>query len=244
MKLDVVLLPVLLTPEHLKDKTVVVFDVLRATTSMTAALGVGVREIRVFGDLDSVRAAAKTCTAPHLMCGEVRAVKPEGFDLGNSPGAFKTELHKGRTLLMSTTNGTRAILAAKGAGRIFVAALVNARAAAEAVIAAGLDATLLCSGTEGRVSLEDVLGAGAVMDAVRGRGVEVELVSDSAQLANFVFLSRRGELEATLAGSRGGHNIQRAGLTADIAFCAKVDSLGVVGEVKGEPPVVSSWVRS
>jgi 2-phosphosulfolactate phosphatase len=244
MKLDVVLLPALLGPGHIHGRAVVVFDVLRATTSMSAALDAGVREIRVFGDLDAVRGAAKSCTAPHLMCGEVRAVKPEGFDLGNSPEGFSGERVRGKTLLMSTTNGTRAILAAKGAARIFVAALVNARAAAEAVVETGLDVTLLCSGTEGQVSLEDVLGAGAVIDAVRDRGVEVELVSDSAQLANFVFMSRGAELEVTLAGSRGGHNIQRAGLTPDIAFCSRLDALSVVGEVKGEPPVVTRWVRS
>src|ERR1700722_18389779 len=111
MKLCDVLLPVMQKAEHLQERTVVVFDVLRATTSMTAALAAGVKEIRCFGDLESAVSAAKASEDKPLLCGERHAVKPPGFDLGNSPGAFQPDLHRGRTIFMSTTNGTRAILA-------------------------------------------------------------------------------------------------------------------------------------
>ena len=122
MTIDVVLLPRELRPEHLAGRTVVVFDVLRATTTMTAALAVGVKEIRIFGDLDAALEAGRAFEGPHLICGERNAVKPPGFDLGNSPGVFEPEIHRNITLFMTTTNGTVAILAAKEAAVIFVGA--------------------------------------------------------------------------------------------------------------------------
>src|SRR6185437_15784570 len=105
------------------------------------------------------------------ICGERQAVKPPGFDLGNSPGAFVAERVAGKILMMSTTNGTRAIIAARGASAVLIGALVNARAVTGALISTGLDVTLLCSGTEGEISLEYILGAGAVIQALRGAGI-------------------------------------------------------------------------
>src|SRR5687767_7770978 len=125
MRADVVLLPSYLNPNQLQSRVVVVFDVLRATTTMTAALAAGVREIRIFPDTQSVRAAKSGSDV--LRCGEENCLKPAGFDLGNSPGSMNRGL-EGKSLFMSTTNGTRAILAAKGAKRILVGALVNVSA--------------------------------------------------------------------------------------------------------------------
>jgi 2-phosphosulfolactate phosphatase len=241
MKIDVVLLPRDLKPEHLSGKAVVVFDVLRATTSMAAALAAGVREIRIFGDLDSALAAGRAHVGPHLTCGERHAVKPPGFDLGNSPGAFQRDIQSDTTLFMTTTNGTVAILAATGAQLIFTGALVNAERAAQALINADLDVTLLCSGTEGYVCTEDTLGAGAVIAALES-GTSVELVSDIAWMARSLFRAEKNALYDALFESRGGHNIRRAGLEPDITFCAGLDSVGAVGVVRpGAPPAVTLW---
>ena len=237
MTIDVVLLPRELRPEHLAQKTVVVFDVLRATKTMTAALAAGVKEIRIFGSLDTALAAGRSFQGPHLLCGERNAVKPPGFDLGNSPDVFNRELHRNTTLLMTTTNGTVAILASKGAEAIFVGALVNAHAVAEVLGKGGRDLTLLCAGTEGYVSSEDVLGAGAVIDGLESR-IPIQLKSDTAWMARSLFRAERMRLKDALSESRGGHNIRRAGLTPDIAFCANLNSIDVVGVVQGEPPVV------
>jgi 2-phosphosulfolactate phosphatase len=240
MNIDVVFLPQDLHADQLKGKSVVVFDVLRATTTMAAALSSGVREIRVFGELDAAMAAARSSNVPHLLCGERHAVKPPGFDLGNSPGVFDPSIHRGLTLFMSTTNGTRAIVAAAGAHTLFVAALVNAAAAADALAQTGHDVTLLCAGTEGEASLEDVLGAGAMTEALGARS-QINLQSDRARIARLLFHGQRHALLSALTSSRGGQNIIRANLTPDIAFCAKLDSLSVVGQVNGSPPIVTRW---
>lgn len=240
MTVDVVLLPGDLRPEHRRDRTIPVFDVLRATTSMAAALAAGVKEIRVFADLDSSVAAAHASTFPHLLVGERHAVKPPGFDLGNSPGAFRQDLHEGVTLFMSTTNGTRAIVSAAGARTILIGALVNASAVASAIVNLGADVTLLCSGTEGEISLEDLLGAGAVIGALQAHG-PVDLASDLGSIALRLFDGARGNLIDALRSTRGGRNVIRAGLDPDIRFAAELDSLAVVGVVSGDPPRVTRW---
>ena len=238
MRIEVVLLPRELKPQDLPEKAVVVFDVLRATTSMTAALAAGVKEIRCFGSVDAAVAAARSSPESPLLAGEVDALKPSGFDLGNSPGAYRQEEHAGRTVFMSTTNGTRAILAARGAHTIFTAALVNAGAVAEALRRNGRDVTLLCAGTQGFVSGEDVLGAGAVIEHLCGSDSTPDLASDVAWMARQLFRSQRNDLIGALSATRGGHNVVRAGLGPDIAFAARLNAIPVVGIASGDPPVV------
>ena len=193
MIVDVALTPADLLPDQLTDRAVVVFDTLRATTTMTAALDVGVAEIRVFGSLDEVRAAAAAMHPRPLLCGERGCLPPPGFDLGNSPGAFDRHQHAGRTLFMSTTNGTKAIVAARGAKLLLVGAVINASAVARDLATAGLDVLLLCAGTDGAPAMEDLIGAGAVIHALR-RDTTVELDSDLARIAARLFLAARQDL--------------------------------------------------
>jgi 2-phosphosulfolactate phosphatase len=237
MNVDVALLPAALPKLTQTNATVVVFDVLRATTTMAAALAAGVGEIRVYPSTEAAREAG--LRAPDLLlCGEEQCLPPQGFHLGNSPGAFDAERHRGRTVCMSTTNGTRAILAARGAGRIFTGALVNASAVARAAQGAGADVILLCAGTNGAVAAEDVIGAGAVLHALRPFG-GIRPASDAAWMAEELFVAHRSNLIDALRTSRGGQNVIAAGLEADIEFAAHLDAIDTVGEVHaGETPVV------
>jgi 2-phosphosulfolactate phosphatase len=237
MRADVVLLPKDLQPHHLIGRAVVVFDVLRATTSMAAALAAGVSEIRIFGDTASALAAGREFGGRALLCGEENCLPPAGFDLGNSPGAFNHAAHAGRVAFMSTTNGTRALLSARGATAVYIGALVNASATARALAQAGLDVTLLCAGTQGQVALEDVLGAGAVLEALQDLR-DVQMDSDTASVARRLFASARRDLSAALREGCGGQNVIAAGLAPDIDFAARLDALDIVGRASGDPPVV------
>jgi len=232
MNLDVLFLPRFALPGQLAGRAVAVFDVLRATTTMAVALSRGVLEIRIFDDLDSARSAAQG----GLLVGEVKAVRPADFDLGNSPVEMdSTELPlKGRTLFMSTTNGTRAIVAAHEAAMIVPAALVNAAAAARLLIEGKRDVTLVCAGTDGEVALEDVIGAGAVAAEIL-RQKEGWLLSDSANLARRLYESVRGDLRGALAESRGGRNVKAAGLEPDIDFAARLNVYDIAGRVDRGP---------
>ena len=229
VNLDVVLLPKYLEPRHLEGRTVVVFDVLRATTTMTAALAAGVNEIRIFAGIEEAARAASRHAGARILCGEENCLPPPGFDLGNSPGAFQRPLHAGQTAYMSTTNGTRAIVAARGAATILAGALVNASAAARAVAEEGADVTLLCAGTGGAVAMEDVLGAGAVMARLH-RIQPFNPESDVALLARRLY-EGAVDLRAALTETRGGRNVVAAGLAADIEFAAAVDSVNIAGFV-------------
>jgi 2-phosphosulfolactate phosphatase len=241
MQLDLLLLPRDAQAGSIEGRSVVVFDVLRATTTMTAALAAGVGEIRIFGDTEAARRAAGDAGDPRpLLCGEAQCLPPAGFDLGNSPGALNAGEHGGRILYMSTTNGTRAIIAARGARVLLVAALVNAAAAARALAEAGHDVTLLCSGTNGALALEDVIGAGAVVDALAGL-TDLELTSDAARLALRVFRGNRTDLRGVLGEAAGGRNVAAAGLAPDIDFAARLDVFDVVGHVTDGPLRVGRW---
>src|SRR5580698_7677707 len=154
MDVEVVQIPAHLDGRALSGKTVIVFDVLRATTTITSAFAAGVRSIRAFADLADAKAAAASHKPRPILCGEVNALPAPGVDLGNSPGQF-TSAHAGREIFMATTNGTKAIQAARSASQMFVAALVNARAAAMAAAATHRPILLLGSGTNHEISMED-----------------------------------------------------------------------------------------
>jgi 2-phosphosulfolactate phosphatase len=213
---------------------------------MAAALAAGVREIRVFGDIAAARAAAAAFEGPparRLLCGEENCHRPAGFDLGNSPAAFDAKTCAGRVAFMSTTNGTRAILAARGARALLVGALVNAGAVARAAAALQLPVTLLCAGTNGQVAMEDLIGAGAVLDALLRADVPTAWrpSGDVALIARHLFAAARPDLPRVLAQAQGGQNVLAAGLGQDIDFAGRVDVLEAVGVVDGASPVVRPW---
>lgn len=238
MRVEVVLLPSMLQKGQLGGRSVAVFDVLRATTTMAAALAAEAREIRLFADLASAKSAADAFDGPRTLVGEVECLPPEGFDLGNSPGAFDRRLHDGRTLFMCTTNGTRALLAAAEGEEVLPAALVNRSAVARALAGGGRDLTLLCAGTNGQPALEDLLGAGSVIDRLTLEG-DVTFDSDVARLALAAWHGCTHDLLQVLRETQGGRNIIAAGLDEDIEFAERVDGFDVVGRlIPGETPTV------
>jgi 2-phosphosulfolactate phosphatase len=234
MRLNVVLTPKDVEPYSLTNRAVAVFDVLRATTTIIAALAAGVSEIRIFDSIEAATLAAKGYQSAPILCGERNCLPPAGFDLGNSPGGFDAKLHTGRTVFMCTTNGTRAIIAARSAKFIFAAALVNASAVAKRLVATGLDVTLLCAGTNGEPAPEDQLGAGAVVDAISkltNFDAENAVTTESLDL----FRASKGHLISALANTTGGQNVLAVGLKNDIDFAAQIDSIAVVGLVLDDP---------
>lgn len=241
MKIDVVYRPHELEAGQCAKRTVVVFDVLRATTTITSALACGVRAIRLFASPAEALAAKDRQSGEIVLCGEEHCLPPAGFDLGNSPGVFSSQRYSGRTIYMSTTNGTRALLAAADAAVLLVGALVNARAVAGRLAAADGDVILLCAGTNGQIAMEDILGAGAVLaELQKMTGVEL---SDAALVALRLFQSvaalPQGLLQA-LRDSAGGRNVIAAGLGADIEFAARLNAFDVAPQVKDFTACISA----
>jgi 2-phosphosulfolactate phosphatase len=213
---------------------------------MAAALSSGATEVRVYATLGDARAARAVAQrdscgnlAP-LLAGEVDAVKPTDFDIGNSPAEFSVERCSGRTILMATTNGTRALVAARTASVLAVGALANATATAGAILNTGLPITMIGSGTQGEISLEDLLGCGAVIEAL-GPGVTFE--NDTAELAFLAWIAAKAKPAEIMNRTFSARNLTRAGLIADLAFCAMVDRFDLACRVRDDDGqlVVCPW---
>lgn len=219
--LRVVMLPSLLTAEDLRERVVVVFDVLRATTTMAAALQAGAREIRVFDSLDQAKKAWEVFEGPKLLAGEKNCLAPSGFDVGNSPVDFTRVRCQDRTIFMSTSNGTRALVAARQASKLLAGAIVNASATARAVLSFQQPITLLCAGTGGKIALEDLQGAGTVIEEIGVSNLLLE--NDEAYIA--FQLSQSDPTGDRLYICQGGKNILQARLDQDICYAGQRNAI-------------------
>jgi len=199
--------------------TAVVVDVLRATSTITLALHSGYERVLVAGSLDDATALR---TPERTLAGEVGCARAPGFDLGNSPE--ETLEPRGSELVLATTNGAPAIVAAAAsADDVLVASLLNLGAVC-AQLAGREDVLLVCAGTDGRVSLEDVYLAGRISAELEGPR------SDAARIAESVAAFYPVAVDA-LEDSGGAIGLRREGLEADIAFCAQESIVEVVGRL-------------
>jgi 2-phosphosulfolactate phosphatase len=196
-------------------ETALVIDVLRASSTITLALASGYERVLVAGSIDEARMLRAD---GRVLAGEIGCARAPGFDLGNSPE--ETQTPRGTELVLATTNGAPAIVAAAGAcDEVLVASLLNLDAVAAQI--GGGDVLLVCAGTDGRVSIEDVYLAGRLSAVLEGPR------SDAAQIAEAVAAAYPTPL-AALEASAGSVGLRREGLESDIAFCAQESILDAV----------------
>lgn len=223
MRLDVILTPAEITPADLLDRPVVVLDILRATTSIVQALSAGARAIYPVASIEDALRLANTFGRDEvLLCGERKCVRIEGFDLGNSPLEFTPEKVSGKTLVMSTTNGTAAMALTGSASRVLIGALLNLSTVVEELVRTEAEPVLICAGVDRRFALEDVTAAGLMASRLmEARPGDWEL-NDGALAA--VALAREFGVSSRIFGlTAGGRNIANAGLSDDLDFCAQLD---------------------
>jgi len=228
-----------LKERDLKNATCVVFDVLRATSSMITALTNGAKEIIPVETIQE--ALAIRAKNPNVMlAGErdgyrIRAKQTGSidFDLGNSPREFTAEAVKNHTIVMTTTNGTRALRACAGAAQVWVGSFLNLDAVVKAILSRKpANLIVVCSGTFEESAYEDVLGAGALCDLV-WHEFESGRIVDSALAARKIYQLEAGNLRAAIGKGRNGVRLlSRSDLEADVAFCAKRDSVELCAELK------------
>lgn len=234
-----------LPQRDLSETCCVVFDVLRATTTMVTALGNGAEAILPVEEISDALTAHER-RPDVLLAGERDGVRigPDlaqgiAFDLGNSPREFTAQAVRGRTIVMTTTNGTRALRSCLAARQTLAASFLNLGATAEAIRRSGPARLLLvCSGTLEQAAYEDVLGAGALCALVWPQ-YQGGLVADSAHMAHELFLLARNDLASALARSRNARRLlARRELADDVSFCVQRDvqplvaALGKDGLVK------------
>ncbi len=212
----------------------IVIDVLRATSVMATALAAGAREIMTCSAVAEAQQLAETIDPRPLLCGERECRPIDHFDLGNSPAEYLPKVVAGQSLILTTTNGTAAIAAAAAARRVMTASFLNASATADAMDATA-NVHLICAGTNGAITAEDVLLAGYLIQHWRAHG-DVEIEGDEAAIAGEFWRGSGGEEETPLPPSlsqrlretQGGRNLVRAGYEADLDRCAAIDSQPVV----------------
>lgn len=206
-----------------RDKAVVVIDTLRATSTIVAALMAGAREVIPCSAADeAVKIAHRLGTDRTLLCGERGAQKINGFHLGNSPREYTPEVVLGKTLVLTTTNGTNAILRCKGAARVVTGSLLNARAVARTLLNER-SVMILCAGTSGCLSLEDTIAAGAVVDALSDLTGSEPNLDDGARASLVLFARSRGDLATSIGTTDHGRVLRELGLEEDIRFCSRLD---------------------
>lgn len=223
MRVTVAFTPDLLPPGlMLSEECVVVIDVLRASTTIVAALLAGAREVIPVDDVqDAVESAGRLGKERTLLAGERNGIRINGFDLGNSPLEYTPEVVAGKTILMTTTNGTRAFRAASAAHTVVCGSLINAAGIAEFCEEQDRNVTLLCAGTNGRFSMDDAIAAGGIVNAFRGRGMTFQ-TDDSTETAYELFDLRRTDLRAALEATGHGKRLMELGFGDDLAFCSQL----------------------
>ena len=213
--------------------TAVVIDVIRATSTIVEGLAAGARAVYpALSSEEAIRLVNSLGRDDVLLCGERKGLKIEGFDLGNSPSEFTPARVAGKRLVMTTTNGTRAFLAAEGCDRILAASLMNLSAVARAV-SGDERIVFICAGKEDRFSLDDALCAGLILRGVAGgkdasfHGIRLDDASKSALALADVYEVSAELLRETAAGDA----LVEVGLGADLQQCAEVDRYQLVPEM-------------
>ncbi len=228
MSVHVAFTPLGLPPADVAGRTVVVVDILRATTTITAALHHGARGVIVAGGMDEAITLAQTLDKSDvLLAGERHSIPIPGFHLGNSPREMLPAAVGGKTLVMTTTNGTRALLATGGAHEVLVGAAVNLSvvgARLRAAVEAGREVLVLCAGREHGFGMDDAYLAGRlVIEAMNGRRLRKGL--NDAAIVSVDLVRRYGNrIDRALALSAAGRELSRLGFAADLEAAAAVDA--------------------
>jgi 2-phosphosulfolactate phosphatase len=206
--------------------TCVVFDILRATSSMVTALAngsIGIIPVATIAEAIAWRQREPAC----LLAGEREGVRIQraltcsvDFDLGNSPREFTSGAVKGRIIVMTTTNGTRALKACQGAREVWLGSFLNLEAlAARLLREPPAELKLVCSGTFEEASYEDILGAGALCDLL-WPAYQDGRVSDSANIARELYRAAAGDLLGAMRFARNGRRLlAMPDLAADVPVC-------------------------
>jgi 2-phosphosulfolactate phosphatase len=233
MEVQVYFIPTEVPEDELRARTAVVIDVLRASTSIITAIAHGARGVIPADTLESAtEMVTRLGMDDVLLCAERDMQRVEGCDLGNSPAEYTPDVVGGRLLVLSTTNGTRAINRASAAARVLIGSYVNAASIVEE-LADQEKAVLICAGNSGGFALEDAACAGFILQRLAHiTGREMIPVNDGAWVA--LQLGRRTPRNPLrmLRRSAHGQRLDGAGFSTDLHLCAAVDSLPIVPRVR------------
>ncbi|NLC53589.1 MAG: 2-phosphosulfolactate phosphatase [Firmicutes bacterium] len=226
MKIDLILAAGRNGRRDFHGKTVVVIDVLRASSTIVTALTNGCLALYPVADPGTAALFRRKLGADCLTGGERLRLKIPGFDLGNSPLEYTAETVSGQRIILTTTNGTKALLEAEHAAEILIGSFLNA-GRTSSYLTDKAEVVFFCAGTIGEPGLEDLLCAGLMIERLLVSGVEAEL-SDAAQIGLVTYRHLLGQPETdpvvVLHQAHHAKGLAAMGLTDDITYCAQIDT--------------------
>ncbi len=214
--------------DDVRDRTVVVIDVLRACSTIATALHHGARAVMPVPDMaEASKIAANLDPDVYRLGGERNAEKIEGYHLGNSPLEYTQEVVEDRDVILNTTNGTKALSRAKSARHLVAGCFLNAGRIVDFIQDAGTDVAIICAGRQNRLSLEDTLCAGLMLSRLWG-GVEPEGATDAAHTAFSIYQTDSDDVGTALRRANHAQNLTQRGYNGDVDYCFEVDTLPVL----------------
>jgi 2-phosphosulfolactate phosphatase len=232
MRIESLFTPNEIDESLVKGRTVIVIDVLRVCTTIAFAMSSGCERVI---PVESVEAATHLAASLDkqvtLLGGEKEGKRIDGFNLGNSPLEYTPELVKGKTIVLATTNGTKAISRSQGAKQILITSFVNMSAVVEYAGKPGSDLlTIVCAGKQGRFAMEDAVCAGMLIERLCADN-ETEL-NDGARAARSLYKLNKQSIPSLLKSCEHGSYLSSLGFGEDLDVCGTVDSLKILPIVK------------
>ena len=228
MRVNVLFSPVVADELYFTGKTVVVIDLLRASTTIVTALQNGAREIVPVATVEfGVKISGGMFGGQTLLGGERNTRKVEGFALGNSPLEYTPAVVSGKTIILYTTNGSKAIVKAKFAENLYICSYINVGAVAKQVLSLGKDFEILCAGESNSISLEDSVCAGKLISEIM-KNKEDLIATDTAKVAvslNEAFGKNPFEM---LRNTEHGQLLLQNGFEEDLKYAAGIDTSDVI----------------
>ncbi len=240
------LLPLLSEPEDFSGCVAVILDILRASSTMTYALNSGARAVIPCETVEEARQIAEEIQQSEgdriLLGGERKGVLIEGFDLDNSPARYSAEIVAGKNIIFTTSNGTRALKHALQASRILIGSLINLDAIVKALSISEGIIYLVCAGTDGSVTGEDCLCAGAIAAELQNLADQELVMDDSTRIVVDYYQSQdsvENWLLSAVRASLGGRKLIRRGFEEDIRLCSQRGLITAVPEYDHESGKIS-----
>lgn len=227
------------------NKTVIVIDVLRATSTMITALANGSTNII---PVETVREAWGLKKSDEIMGGERYCQRIAGFQLGNSPLEYLEPTIKGKTIILTTTNGSRAIRKSLQAAHILAGAMLNASSCAQLALEFQKDIVIVCAGTRGKFSLEDGLCAGLIVCEMMKIDQQSLQLNDFGYAMLYAHQYRKHQMSETLLHCANGRKLSKLGFREDVLFCSRVNLFSTVPIMQDQSlwpfPSSKTWTPS
>ncbi|HBA04865.1 MAG TPA: 2-phosphosulfolactate phosphatase family protein [Clostridium sp.] len=231
MNIDVVISAQHIKPEKFKDRIVVVIDVLRATSVMVTALNNGCDKIIPVKEIEEAIDIASKDRNKYLLGGERGGIKIDKFDFSNSPLDYIEDIVKGKSLIMTTTNGTRAIKNSEEAEKIFIGALINGRVVAEKLAKLNKDVTFVNAGTDGEFSMDDFITSGYIINCLRDIMKNHCTLTDIAKTSEYVYINNPSII-SFVKDALHYKRMKDLRYNEDLRYCLSKDLINIVPEYK------------